>query len=306
MQCHTLGRRMLAQSMKSATWFPWLGICRVLFALGTGFAVVVPAAASDVLPIFDAHLHYNDEAAAVYPAPEVLKRFRDNGVMGILATSRPNDGTRALLSAARADRRAAPRVVPFVRPYRTRADVETWFKDPEIYSLIESELRREPRYRGIGEFHVHGADAGGPWVKKVVTLAVDRNLWLHAHCDDAALEILFDHDPRAKIIWAHTGFTTPPEKIARYLERYPGLVGELSYRHDVTEGGRIAPTWKALFLAYPDRFVVGSDTWVNSRWDQYAEIIAQYRRWLRELPPEVAAKIASGNGERLFAGALDR
>ncbi|HET7032523.1 MAG TPA: amidohydrolase family protein [Casimicrobiaceae bacterium] len=292
--------------MKSATWFPRLGICRALFALGAGLAVVVPVAASEVLPIFDAHLHYNDEATAVYPVPEVLKRFRDNGVTAILATSLPNDGTRALLSAAHADQRAAARVVPFVRPYRTRADVETWFKDPEIYSLIEFELRREPGYRGIGEFHVHGADAGGPWVKRIVALAVDRNLWLHAHCDDAALEILFDHDPRAKIIWAHTGFTTPPEKIARYLERYPGLVGELSYRHDVTEGGRIAPAWKALFLAYPDRFVVGSDTWVNSRWDQYAEIIAQYRRWLRELPPEVAAKIASGNGERLFGAALDR
>lgn len=292
--------------MNSTARFPRLRVGRKLFALTASLLLVAPVAASDLLPIFDAHLHYNDEATAVYPVPEVLKRFRASGVTAILANSRPNDGTRALASAARDDPHTAPRVVPFVRPYRTRADVGTWFNDPEIYALVESELRRDPGYRGIGEFHVYGADAGGIWVRRLVTLAVERNLWLHAHCDDAALEILFGHDPRAKIIWAHTGFTTPPEKIARYMERYPGLFGELSYRHDITEGGKIAPAWRALFVAYPDRFVVGSDTWINGRWDQYAEIIAQYRSWLRQLPPDVATKVASGNGERLFPAAPDR
>jgi len=292
--------------MNSTARFPQLGFRRTLFALIASLSFALPVGASDLPPIFDAHLHYNDDATAAYPVPEVLKRFRDSGVTAILANSRPNDGTGALVNAARADPRGALQVVPFVRPYRTRADVGTWFNDPEIYVLIESELRRDPGYRGIGEFHVHGGDAAGIEVRRIVALAVERNLWLHAHCDDAALEFLFGHDPRAKIIWAHTGFTTPPEKIARYMERYPGLVGELSFRHDIAEGGEIAPAWRALFLAYPDRFVVGSDTWVNSRWDQYAEIIGQYRRWLRQLPPEVATKIASENGERLFSRALDR
>jgi len=292
--------------MNSAARSSRFRLCRTLCTLIASLVLVVPVAASDLLPIFDAHLHYNDEATVVYPVSDVLKRFRDNGVTAILANSRPNEGTRALVGAARADPRSAPRVVAFVRPYRTRADVGTWFNDPEIYALIESELRRDPGYRGIGEFHVYGSDAAGIWVRRLVGLAVERNLWLHAHCDDAALEILFGHDPRTKIIWAHTGFTTPPEKIARYMERYPGLVGELSYRSDITEGGRIAQAWRALFLAYPDRFVVGSDTWVNTRWEQYAEIMAQYRLWLRQLPPDVAAKVASGNGQRLFPAALDR
>jgi hypothetical protein len=292
--------------MTSAARFPRLGVRRTLCALAALALLVGLARASDTLPIFDAHLHYNDEATAVYPVADVLKRFRDNGVTAILANSRPNDGTRALLGAARDDPNAALRVVPFVRPYRTRADVGTWFNDPEIYALIESELGRDRGYRGIGEFHLYGSDAGGIGARRIVALAVERNLWLHAHCDDAALDILFGHDPRVKIIWAHTGFTTPPAKIARYMERYPGLVGELSYRSDITEGGKIAPAWRALFVAHPDRFVVGSDTWGNSRWDQYAQIIAEYRRWLRQLPPEVAAKVASGNGERLFAVALDK
>jgi hypothetical protein len=92
----------------------------------------------------------------------------------------------------------APRVVPFLRPYRTGADIAAWFNDPEIYATIEAELRRDPGHRGIGEFHVCGADAGGIGLKRMVALAVERNLWLHAHRDDAALEILFRHDPGVK------------------------------------------------------------------------------------------------------------
>ena len=111
-----------------------------------------------------------------------------------------------------------------------------------------------------------GRDAATPWVERIVGLAVERNLWLHAHCDDAALEILHAHNPRVKIIWAHSGFSTPPAKIAEYLARHPDLVGELSYRYDMTEDGRLTPAWRALLLAHPDRFVVGSDTWVNERW----------------------------------------
>jgi len=274
--------------------------CRLLHLAFALFASPAVAAEPSPLPIFDAHLHYNDEAAAPYPVPDVLRRFRESGVRTILATSRPNDGTRALVAAAAADPAAAPRVVPFLRPYRTHADRQTWFNDPAIYALIEDELARGIGYRGIGEFHVFGRDADTPWVKRIVALAVARGLWLHAHCDDEALEILFAHDPRVRIVWAHTGFSTPPAKVAQYLGRYPGLVGELSYRYDVTEDGVLTPAWRALFLAHPDRFVVGSDTWVNERWARYGEIVVYYRGWLAQLPPEVAAKIASGNGERLF------
>jgi hypothetical protein len=252
------------------------------------------------MPLFDAHLHYNDDAQAAYPVADVLARFRDAGVTTILATSRPNDGTKALLIGAARAGGGAPRVVPFIRPYRNAADRATWFNDPAIFALIEAELARPIHWRGIGEFHVFGNDADTPWVRKIVALAVSRDLWLHAHCDDGALEHLLAHDPRVKVIWAHSGFSTPPAKIETYFARHPNLVGELSYRYDVTQDGRLAPEWRALFLRFPGRFVVGSDTWINGRWAQYAEIMAYYRGWLAELPPDVAAAIAHRNGERLF------
>lgn len=271
-----------------------------VLALATG----VSAGAQAPLPIFDAHLHYNDEAAAAFPVAEVMRIFRANGVTALLATSRPNDGTRALVAAAQDAQGAAPRVVPFIRPYRTHADRQTWFNDPAIYALIEAELARGIDYRGIGEFHVFGAaDAGTPQVGKIVALAVARDLWLHAHCDEAALEALYAHDSRVKVIWAHSGFSTRPEAIAGYMARHPTLVGELSYRYDITQDGRVTQAWLGLFTRFPDRFVVGSDTWINERWAQYGEIIGWNRGWLAQLPADTARRIAFANAAGLFGGA---
>ena len=181
-----------------------------ILAFCVAVSLPIAAQAGEPAPIFDAHLYYNAEAAGAYPVADTLRRFRESGVATIIATSRPNDGTRALVAAAAADPGAAPRVIPFLRPYRTEADRRTWFNDPAVYELIEAELARNLDSRGIGEFHVIGRDADTPWVRRIVQLAVERGLWLHAHCDDAALEILFAHDPRIRIIWAHSGFTTPP------------------------------------------------------------------------------------------------
>ena len=284
--------------MRAAARFAALSLAALLAS--PGLVRAQPAAVGS-LPIFDAHLHYNDEAQAPYPLAHVLALFRAHGVRTILATSRPNDGTRALADAARRSPSTAPRVVPFIRPYRDHADRATWFRDPSIYALIEHELARDLDWRGIGEFHVFGAeDAGTPQVKRIVDLAVKRGLWLHAHCDEAALEALYRHDPRVRIVWAHTGFTVPPARIAQWLERHPSLIGELSYRYDVTTDGTLDPSWRALFARYPQRFVLGSDTWINGRWESYGEILAIYRRWLAQLPADVAEAIAYRNGERLF------
>ena len=248
------------------------------------------------LDIFDAHLHYNQEPAPFYPLEKVLDIFRRNGVSGILATSRPNKGTHQLVDAK------APGlwVVPFIRPYRTRADIQTWFNDEGIYDLILDEYKRG-YYRGIGEFHIYGKSAASEVARKIVNFSVEKNLFLHAHCDEEALLILFSHNPKAKIIWAHTGFSTAPERVSELLVKYPALWGELSYRSGITaNGGTIAPEWRDLFARHSDRFLIGSDTWINERWFSYDAIMKAYREWLAQLPPDQARRIASGNAERLF------
>jgi hypothetical protein len=85
------------------------------------------------------------------------------------------------------------------------------------------------------------------------------------------------------------------------MAKYPGLMGELSYRPGLTcEGGFLCPEWRALILKYPGRFLIGSDTWINQRWQTYEDIMRGYRVWLGDLPPIVAKKIAWDNGAALF------
>jgi hypothetical protein len=273
---------------------------RRCMALLVAFACTIGAAdrvrADEPIEIFDAHMHYNWEPKPFYSVEEVLALFKKHRVTGILATSRPNTGTHALMEA----RPPGLQIVPFIRPYRVRADIQTWFGDPFIFDLVKDEFKRG-YYRGIGEFHISGRAAENEWVKKTVDFAVDNDLYLHAHADDVAVEILMRHNPRARIIWAHTGFGLSTDRVAEMLAKYPKLWGELSYRSGITEGGgKLTAEWRALFERYPDRFLIGSDTWVNQRWESYGEIMAGYRAWLAQLPPKTAAQIAHGNARALF------
>jgi len=278
-------------------------LTRILLGLAAAAALLAGAQIATAqnenrIEIFDAHLHYNQEPNPFYPLDKVLELFRRNGVTGILATSRPNKGTHQLMEAN------APGlwVVPFIRPYRTRSDIQTWFNDPAIFDLIKSEYERG-YYRGIGEFHIYGNSAASEWVKKTVDFAVERNLYLHAHCDEEALLILFSHNPKARIIWAHTGFSTSPERVAQLLATYPDLWGELSYRSGIADGdGKLSADWRALFARFPDRFLLGSDTWINERWFAYDGLMKGYRAWLAQFPREQAERIANGNAKRLFGG----
>ena len=270
-------------------------------ALVAAALLASPAAAAEPIEIFDAHLHYNWEPKPYYQLGDVLALFRKNRVTGILATSRPNTGTHALMDA----KPEGLWVVPFIRPYRTRDDVQNWSTDPAIYDLIEAEYKRG-YFRGVGEFHIYGNAAQAPLVKRVVDFAAGRNLYLLAHCDEAALLILLAHNRSAKIIWAHTGFSTPTGRVRELLETYPELMGELSYRGGISEGGgKLAAEWRELFARHSDRFLLGSDTWINERWFGYDTIMQTYRGWLAQLPEDQAKRIAHGNAERLFGGRVE-
>jgi hypothetical protein len=268
----------------------------VAIALLAGLARDVRAA--EPIEIFDAHLHYNWEPKPYYQLDEVLALFRKNRVTGILATSRPNTGTHVLMDA----KPEGLWVVPFLRPYRVRADIQTWFGDPLTFDLIEQEFKRG-YYRGIGEFHLYSAQSGDTEiVKKIVNFAVDKNLYLHAHTGDDGVEVLMRHNPRAQIIWAHTGFGLSADRVAAMLTKYPKLWGELSYRSGIVDGsGKLTAEWRGLFERFPDRFLLGSDTWVPERWASYGDTMAGYRAWLNQLPPKIAAQIANGNAKALFA-----
>ena len=265
-------------------------------------ALAAPVRAADEpIEIFDAHLHYNFEPTPTFQPDEVLALLKKHRVTGILATSRPNTGTHVLMGAKADGRAGELQVVPFIRPYRTRPDIQTWFNDPVIFDLVQDEFKRG-YYRGVGEFHLHGKSADTELVKQTVDFAVAHDLYLHAHSDAEAIEILMRHNPRAQIIWAHTGFSLSADRVGAMLAKYPKLWGELSYRGGIVDGaGRLTPEWRALFEKYPDRFLLGSDTWVPERWSSYGDTMEGYRAWLAQLSPVIAKQIAHGNARAMFA-----
>lgn len=264
------------------------------------FLLFVPMAtgvlfADTALPVFDAHIHYNADASDG-TAPEAVTQILDRaGVIQALVSSTPNDGTRLL------HEKYPDRIVPMLRPYRTDADRRGWFNDPAILAFVEQELRRGI-YRGIGEFHLSSGQAQTDVIRRVVDLAVQRKMMLHAHSDEGAIRDLFAINPKSKILWAHAGMASSPAQIVALLDRHSTLWIELSGRNsDIAPGGRLDPAWRALFLQYPDRFLIGTDTWAPHRWQEVTTEMTAARRWLAQLPREIAEKIATGNAEREFS-----
>ena len=265
-----------------------------------------PSPAPYAGPLFDAHLHYNDEAQAPHPLADVLARMQRSGVKAIVANSRPNDGTKALAGAGEQARSAGVTVIPFVRLYRNRADYDGWFKDPSIHVMVLRELAAGTPagpYRGLGEFHLYdSANANGPVASQLMQLAQEKDLAVLAHVDADAIELLMAHAPRARLIWAHSGIGGAPVATVRaLLVKHPTLLGELSYRPGLTRAdGRLSVEWKTLLTEHPDRFMVGSDTWINARWQGYEALMQAARVWLGDLDPLVARRIAWANGAALF------
>ena len=165
-------------------------------------------------------------------------------------------------------------------------------------AYLEERLKKF-KYAGIGEFHLYGADADLPVPRRMVRLAKQYNLFLHAHSDADAVERLFKQWPEAKILWAHAGFDRP-ENVRTMLRKYRNLWCDLAFRTDHGSGGKVDPEWRKAFLEFPDRFTVGTDTFTPERWHYVGEHARWSREWLADLPREVAERIAYRNGEALF------
>lgn len=244
-------------------------------------------------PLIDAHVHYSHDAWQMVPTADAIAILRRAGLRKVLVSSSSDDGTQKLYEAA------PDLIVPELRPYRSRGEIGSWMRDETVLQHIEARLAKY-RYVGIGEFHVYGADADLPVLKRVVALARQHKLFLHAHSDADAVERLFRHDPQALILWAHSGFDRP-DAVRAMLKRYPTLWADLAFRNDHAAQGKVDPAWRALFEEFPDRFMVGTDTFTPERWFYIEEHAKWSRGWLVDLPKPLAEKIAWRNAEALFA-----
>jgi predicted TIM-barrel fold metal-dependent hydrolase len=266
-------------------------------AVAPRWAVAQGAAGSPPMPIFDAHLHYSHDAWERLPPAQAVALLREAGLKKAMVSSSSDEGTQKLFAIA------PDLVVPVLRPYRSRGEIGTWVHDRSVVGHMEERLARH-RYVGLGEYHVFGADADLPVMRRVVQLARERGLLLHSHSDAEAIDRQFAQWPEARILWAHAGFDAP-DKVAPMLRRHRRLWVDLAFRSDhatrSADGSTVDAGWRALFIEFPERVLLGTDTFTPERWFYVGEHARWSRQWLATLPGDVAERIGWKNGEALLA-----
>lgn len=248
------------------------------------------------VPIFDAHIHYKQPAWGPYPPATVIELMDKSGVAMGLVSSTPDTGTIRLWEFAK------KRIVPELRPYHGNAGSGNWTKAPGMAQYLRERLAKYP-HQGIGEFHIHSIDPDDePLLRDVAAMAKARQIPIHIHSGAEPVRLLYRLEPALTIIWAHAGMSEPANVVEEMMAAYASLYADTSYRERdiLASDDRIDAAWRKVIERFPERFMVGSDTWVNSQWDAYGELIALNRRWLSHFPRRIAEMVAYKNAERLF------
>ena len=135
-------------------------------------------------------------------------------------------------------------------------------------------------------------------------------------------EKLLAHDPRAKIVWVHLGWDVTGHRTVdltrALLKRHdnlfmqlrplpppqPGQAMHALHNFVLTGDQRVEPAWAQLIADFPERFVIGSDSfYVAPSADprvKFAPPLPFARPFVNGLPPLVSAKVAHENAARLY------
>lgn len=138
---------------------------------------------------------------------------------------------------------------------------------------------------------------------------------LHMEAEKGTLEQLrsaLEQKPVPLVIWAHAGRATA-DTVDNFLSTFPNLYIDLAALSRKIPYGReknpitdpvaiLTPEWRTLLIKFQDRVFVGADTPFPDLWDdfRYVDFIQGIRSILRQLPEEVAKKLAFGNAARIF------
>jgi hypothetical protein len=280
------------QTRPSQALFSALGYIGLAVAL----FIAIPAVADDRTgaPFFDTHLHYNAADAELFPAANIIARLQQNRVAYAAVTSTPAEHSLALYQ------HAPQQIIPILGAYRSLADKISWVNDTQLPARLAVQLKQGP-WRGIGELHIFADDRHSPVFKRIIQLAREHQLPLLIHGDPAVIDTLYQIAPAITVIWAHGGTFAYPDLLADYLRRYPGLMVDLSVRDSrIAPQGELDDAWYQLFIRYPERFLLGIDTYAPGRWQNYADALAKIRHWLGQLPEGVAHRMAFQNAIKVY------
>ena len=283
----------------------------VVLAAGAGAA---PA------PIFDVHTHYKWDQAEIISPQQVLQRLDEAGVAKAMVIGTPPK------LALQLKELAPQRIIAFYGPYLVGGERFSWQFRKSLVEEARAGLA-SGQYQGIGELHLIGGMATR-WDRSEVflgllELAREYDVPLMVHTEYASIEptvSMCRANPGNRFLLAHAGGVLPPRKVEEILLACPNLVMDLAARDSwrylrtpiVDAQGSLLPGWRDLIERYPARFMIGSDpVWPIGRgiswdvpdtgWEEMPRYIAFHRRWLSDLPPEVAQKLRWDNAQRFFS-----
>ena len=252
-----------------------------------------PVSAEPTLALADTHIHYSHDAWERLPPDRAVALLRKAGLKFAFVSSSSDEGTQKLYAEA------PDLVVPVLRPYRARGELSSWMHDDTVPRML-ADLLKKNKYAGIGEFHAFGDDIDLPVLQAVIALAKEHQIFLHAHSDADAIDRIFATYPNAIVLWAHSGFDSPQD-VAQMLSKHDNLWADLAFRSEHTSRGEVTPEWKSVFEQFPNRFMLGTDTYTPERWFYVEDHAATSRDWLQTLSPELRDQIAFKNAEQLLA-----
>ncbi len=298
---------------------------QIRIALGALSMLIVgnTVAGDEEIPIIDAHSQVDQHVDLDRIVPLLDKA----GVQRIILATR---GKRKLKELAALTDRHPDRITMSLR---TKGGAFERNK-PRYYALLKKQLAM-PQIGAIAEvilWHAQKGNkagqrevrAGAPQVQAALQIALDWKWPFIAHYEFAApgphsrdiymadFENLLGTHPAHPFLLIHMGQLGPAE--ARRLLRVHGNVHFLTSHAntltvskskqpwvDMFDGERLSAEWRALVIAYPDRFVLAFDNVFADHWGAYfLEQVALWRKALADLPVDVAHKLAHGNAERLW------
>lgn len=282
---------------------------------------IAPAQAGDI-PLIDAH----SQLPKGLDAADVALQMDKAGVRRTILSARNDRKPLDVLALAQA------------HPERITAAVRTKGKefntnDRKYYGFLKKQLNN-PGFAAMAEVLLYHAKKGNkapeiavmpdePQAVAALDACRQRGWPFIAHIEFAAagsrrgaymkgLEALLQDNPDLPVLLIHMGQLDAPEA-ARLLAAHPNLHFMTSHCNPVSaaearqpwtrffEGEHVAPAWRELLLAYPDRFVLAFDNVWPEQWgDFYLREAALWQRALAELPPDAAHALAHGNAERLW------
>lgn len=264
----------------------------------------------------DVHVHFNWDQKEHSSAEAIVGKLKRGNIAFTVATSTPSELVLELKQAG------GDLIVPFFSPYTHALGRQNWYLDERTLRLAEEGLRNG-LYEGIGEVHfmVGFRPATDNQVfTGLLALAQRYAVPVLIHVDAGNERKFVDicrRHPQLKIIFAHAGGNLLAGHIQRVIEQCDNVMIEFSARDPWRYGGLtgddglLLPAWRELVLAYPARFLVGTDpvwkvtrtqTWdqADDGWDHFERLLAYHRNWISDLPPAVQRQLSLENARRFL------